>query len=159
MTPNYNATILIVDDDQVDVRLVQRSLKKAKLINPVAVARDGHEALAMLRGEEGYAPVPAPHLILLDLNMPRLNGFEFLEALRTDATLHASIVFVLTTSHDDRDRAAAYEQHIAGYLLKDQVGEDLLIVGRLLEQFFIAVQLPPPLNLADSHDASRSEVR
>ena len=140
---NENATILIIDDDEVDVRLIKRSLQQTKVTNPIMVAYDGQEALAMLRGEEGHPSVPSPYLILLDLNMPCMNGLEFLEVLRADDALHRSVVFVLTTSNDDRDRAAAYDQHIAGYLLKDRAGDDLLLVGRLVDHFFVAVQLPP----------------
>ncbi|RUP22418.1 response regulator, partial [Methylobacterium sp.] len=74
--------ILLVDDDEVDVQGLKRAFKKSKIGNPITVARDGIEALEILRGQNGRERLPKPHLVLLDLNMPRMNGIEFLEAVR-----------------------------------------------------------------------------
>ena len=93
-----NVSILIVDDDEIDVRAIQRELKQQRVESPVYVARDGREGLAMLRGEAGQPPVPRPYMILLDLHMPRMNGLQFLQDIRSDPELNDSIVFVLTTS-------------------------------------------------------------
>jgi len=134
--------ILLADDDDVDVRVVQRSFQKRQMIHPVVVARDGVEALARLRGEDGQPPLEQPLMILLDLNMPRMGGLDFLEELRRDPKLAKSIVFVLTTSDDDRDRTAAYEKHIAGYLLKTDAGRDMENHVPMLDQFLKAVQFP-----------------
>ena len=112
--------ILLVEDDQVDVMNVQRAFKKGHITNPLYIAGDGLVALEMLRGKADSIPViPAEHrLILLDLNMPKMNGLEFLQALRADSQLKHIPVVVLTTSNTDQDRLDAYNLNVAGYLLK-----------------------------------------
>jgi CheY-like chemotaxis protein len=137
---------LIVDDDQVDVLAIQRSLQKQKIGNPVTIARDGIEALEVLRGTENRPKLPRPYLILLDLNMPRMNGLQFLEELRKDAALTDSIVFVLTTSASDEDKIGAYKKHVAGYLLKAEAGEGFLKAIQMLDKFIVIVQFPPDHN-------------
>ena len=110
--------ILLVDDDEVDVMNVQRAFKRNNILNPLYVASNGLEALDMLRGK-GAETVPGPRrLILLDLNMPKMNGLEFLRALREDPNLRPLTVVVLTTSDDERDRIEAYNLNVAGYILK-----------------------------------------
>lgn len=112
--------ILLVEDDEVDVMNVQRAFKKARITNPLYVASNGLEALSMLRGQDGEsAQVPkSRRLIMLDLNMPKMNGLEFLEAIRNDPELKSTPVIVLTTSDEDRDRIEAYNHNVAGYILK-----------------------------------------
>jgi CheY-like chemotaxis protein len=88
---------------------------------PLTVARNGLEALSLLRGIGTQGPLPQPCLILLDLHMPQMNGFEFLQELRQDLILSASLVFVLTTSNDNCDKQVAYQHHVAGYLLKSEL--------------------------------------
>ena len=139
----HDVNILIVDDDQVDVRAIQRGFQKHKISNPMYVASDGLEALSMLRGDQGQPKLPRPYLILLDLNMPRMNGHQFLKELRSDPGLSDSIVFVLTTSVTDEDKVAAYQQHIAGYLVKSEVGHGFLTAIEMLERFVVTVQFPP----------------
>jgi CheY-like chemotaxis protein len=110
--------ILLVDDDEVDVMNVQRSFKKNNIINPLYIAHNGLEALDLLRGD-GVAAIPGPRrLILLDLNMPKMSGLEFLRAIREDPALRSLTVVVLTTSDDERDRIEAYNLNVAGYILK-----------------------------------------
>jgi CheY-like chemotaxis protein len=107
--------ILLVEDDKVDVKNVERALRKNNITSPLFVAENGVEALRVLRS----GAVPAERrLILLDLNMPKMNGIEFLRELRADRELTRSTVIVLTTSNDERDKVAAYDLHVAGYLLK-----------------------------------------
>lgn len=139
---NHPIHILLVDDDDVDVRVVKRAFQRQKINNPMTVARDGVEALEMLRGENGHTAVPQPLLILLDLKMPRMGGLQFLEHLREDPAFHRTVVFVLTTSADDSDRQAAYDQNIAGYLVKSDAGRDLVNHMPLLENFLLCVQFP-----------------
>ncbi|AKJ29141.1 response regulator [Caldimonas brevitalea] len=107
--------ILLVDDDTIDVMNVQRAFAKAQLPHPLHLASNGVEALAMLRG--GQVP-PGRRLVLLDLNMPCMNGIEFLHELRADPSLRSLPVVVLTTSDDDRDKVSANHLNVAGYLLK-----------------------------------------
>jgi CheY-like chemotaxis protein len=110
--------ILLVDDDEVDVMNVQRAFKKNNIVNPLYVAGNGIDALRLLRGE-GDVPMPTTRrLVLLDLNMPRMNGLEFLRELRGDPQLRAITVVVLTTSDDERDKVEAYQLNVAGYILK-----------------------------------------
>jgi len=110
--------ILLVDDDEVDVMNVQRAFKKNNIINPLYIATNGLEALEMLRGQGAQAIPGTRRLILLDLNMPKMNGLEFLRAIREDPDLRPLTVVVLTTSNDERDRIEAYNLNVAGYILK-----------------------------------------
>ena len=146
MTPTRSAeaqtkavTIFLVDDDDVDAMGVQRALQKLKILNPVVRARDGVEGLEKLRA--GNA-VPRPCLILLDINMPRMNGIEMLTELRKDAALSDSVVFILTTSEDDEDKLRAYDQHVAGYIVKKRVGDGFMRVMEMLDHYWRVVELP-----------------
>jgi CheY-like chemotaxis protein len=115
MMMDRTTNILLVDDDEIDVMTVRRAFEKGKIENPLFHAEDGQVALEMLRGDA----MPAERrLVLLDLNMPRMNGIEFLHELRADPRLHATPVVVLTTSDEERDRLEAYAFHVAGYLVK-----------------------------------------
>lgn len=107
--------ILLVDDDEIDVMNVRRAFEKGKIENPLFHAEDGLVALELLRS--GSIPKNR-RLVLLDLNMPRMNGIEFLRELRKDPELHGTAVVVLTTSDEERDRLEAYNFHVAGYLVK-----------------------------------------
>lgn len=133
------ATILIVDDDDIDAMGIQRALTQRKLLNPVVRARDGLEALRLLRLP---GVVQRPCLILLDLNMPRMNGIEFLEQLRSDPELSRLVVFVLTTSEQDSDKLAAYQFNVAGYIVKRQVAEGFMQVMEMLDHYWRVVELP-----------------
>jgi CheY-like chemotaxis protein len=111
-------SVLIVDDDDVAIEAVERALKQEQLNLPVISASDGMAALQLLRGD-GTVPLNGiPLVILLDLNMPGMNGMEFLSALRADPKLQHNVVYVWTTSNSDKDRDAAYRQHVAGYMVK-----------------------------------------
>jgi CheY-like chemotaxis protein len=134
--------VLLVDDDDVDVTAVRRAFRKRRINNPLFVARDGLEALEMLRGEDGNEKVPHPYIIILDLNMPRMDGLEFLTALRRDPDHHSAVVFVLTTSQADEDRAASYDKNVAGYILKSNVGDEFLNMIQLLDSYWRVVMLP-----------------
>ncbi len=114
-------SVLLVEDNDVDVEAVQRAFRRASLPCRLHSARDGVEALKMLRGEGEKPVVQEPFLILLDINMPRMDGMELLHELRADETLKQSIVFMLTTSDRDRDVTQAYEHNVAGYFLKDDL--------------------------------------
>ena len=149
--PETPIKILLVDDDDVDVRIVKRALSRELINNPLVVARDGVEALEVLRGSDGNPPLEQPLLILLDLNMPRMGGLDFLKELRSDPSLSKSIVFVLTTSNDQRDRDAAYDSNVAGYLLKSEAGRDLMNHFPLFERYLMSVQFPSQPGGTESH--------
>src|SRR5690606_38990460 len=106
---------LLVEDDEIDVMTVRRAFRQNHISNPLVVANDGIEALELLR--RGDLP-KGRRIILLDLNMPRMNGIEFLQELRKDPELASIPVVVLTTSNDDHDKVKAYDLHVAGYLVK-----------------------------------------
>lgn len=112
MTPK---TILLVEDDELDVISVQRTLKKFYTSYDLHVAHNGKEALTMLTRSED--PV-RPDVVLLDLNMPRMNGIEFLKTIREDPMLKDLQVFVMTTSSETSDRALTEQLGVAGYIIK-----------------------------------------
>jgi CheY-like chemotaxis protein len=131
--------ILLVEDDAVDVKNVERALRKNNVANPLFVASNGLEALEMLR----TGKVPGPRrLVLLDLNMPKMNGIEFLQALRADPALAQLTVVVLTTSNDDRDKVAAFDHHVAGYLLKPVTFSNFVEVMAALNKYWSLVEMP-----------------
>lgn len=142
ITNKREVNILLIEDDIVDVLAIQRAFSQHKISNPLRVAKDGVQALEMLRGVNGQPKVIRPLLILLDLNTPRMNGLQFLAELRKDPHLCDHIVFVLTTSKSESDRGAAYQFNVAGYIVKDTVGDDFLQVIRLLDDYVITVELP-----------------
>ncbi len=112
-------TILLVEDDRVDIMTVQRALKRNDIDIPLHVARTGLEALSMLRGEDGFEKIsPPPALILLDLNLPKMSGIEFLRELRSDPELKDQRIIVLTSSNEPKDRAAAFEYDVDDYIVK-----------------------------------------
>jgi CheY-like chemotaxis protein len=135
-------TILIVDDDKVDVMAVKRSFRDLKIANPVVEAHNGQEALDLLRGENGREKVPSPCLVMLDLNMPLMGGIEFLAELRRDPDLHRTVVFVMTTSTADEDRIKAYNHNVSGYVLKYRPGQTFLEAIGMLEAYWRVVVFP-----------------
>jgi CheY-like chemotaxis protein len=131
--------ILLVEDDEVDVMNVERAFKKNNILNPLWVAGNGVDALRMLRANE----IPKDHrLVLLDLNMPKMNGIEFLKEVRADDQLKNLAVVVLTTSRDERDRVEAYNFHVAGYLVKPVGFTDFVDLMATLNKYWTLVELP-----------------
>ncbi len=136
-------TVLLVEDDDVDVMAIQRAFRDRRLLNPIVVARDGVDALAILRGVPDATPLPRPFVVLLDLKLPRMDGLELLEEIRRDARLRDIIVFVLTTSQHDEDITAAYRNQVAGYILKSNAGGDFMKLIDLLDAYWKVVELVP----------------
>jgi len=134
--------ILLVDDDKVDVMAVKRSFRELKIANPVIEARNGIEALDYLRGRNGREKVSSPCLVLLDLNMPRMGGIEFLAELRRDDDLRSTLVFVMTTSAAEDDRTRAYQKNVAGYVLKHRPGQSFLEAISMLEHYWRVIEFP-----------------
>jgi CheY-like chemotaxis protein len=131
--------ILLVEDDEVDVMNVQRAFRRNNIANPLFVAGNGLEALQMLRDDS----IPRERrLVLLDLNMPRMNGIEFLRVLRADPELNLTPVVVLSTSNDDRDRVDAYNLNVAGYILKPVTFQNFCDAMSTLNKYWSLVELP-----------------
>lgn len=130
--------ILLVEDDEVDIMNVQRAFKKNTIQNPLFIARNGLEALEMLRKEE----VPFPHIIILDINMPKMNGIEFLRELRSDDTFKSASVFVMTTSNEDSDKINAYNFNVAGYILKPLSFEKFITSMATLNNYWKLCERP-----------------
>ncbi|WP_242922791.1 response regulator [Pontibacter liquoris] len=110
--------ILLVEDDYLDIMNVERELKKINITHPILVGRNGKEAMNMLRGEGTQKIQPAPSVILLDINMPKMNGLEFLAELRRDPEFSHIPVFIMTTSNEETDRLAAQRLNVSGYIVK-----------------------------------------
>ena len=131
--------ILLVEDDELDVMNVQRAFKKNNVVNPLHTAGNGLDALAMLRGDA----IPRDRrLILLDLNMPRMGGIEFLKELRADPDLKATTVVVLTTSDEERDKVKAYDLNVAGYILKPVTLAAFIEIMATLNKYWSVNELP-----------------
>lgn len=141
MLSNSLANLLLVEDDDVEVQLLERLFKRQEWPFELTRARDGIEALDVLR-ESSAKPSSSdqPFLILLDLNMPRMGGIEFLRALREDESLRRTVVMVFTTSSDPHDIGNAYDLGVTGYVVK---GEDDRSLGPLLEQYARLNTFPP----------------
>jgi CheY-like chemotaxis protein len=133
-----NYSVLLVEDDDVAAEAVVRGLRKNGMNCDVVVAEDGVAALQILRGTHERR-IRRPLVALVDLNMPRMSGIEFLQELRADADLRSTVVFVLTTSGTDSDRAKAYRQSIAGYIVKAAVGPQFRGLARFLTEYQTAV--------------------
>ena len=131
--------ILLVEDDEVDVMNVRRAFKKNNIANPLHVASNGLEALELLRSP---AMAKERRLILLDLNMPRMNGIEFLRELRADPELRPTPVVVLTTSNEEKDRVEAYNLNVAGYIVKPVTLINFVETMATLNKYWTLSELP-----------------
>jgi CheY-like chemotaxis protein len=145
MTTTQQLNILLVEDDEVDVMNVQRALKKNGATPALYLAANGIEALAMLRtnnqittGNNGRL------LILLDLNMPKMGGLEFLKELRADPALCKLPVAILTTSSQDRDLATAYQYNVAGYIIKPITFSSFVETIDVLNRYWSMSEMPSP---------------
>jgi CheY-like chemotaxis protein len=136
---DHALNILLVDDDEVDIRTVQRAFEKANVTNRLFIAHDGIEALEMLRS--GSIP-KRRRIVLLDINMPRMNGIEFLRTVRADPELKSLTVVMLTTSQNDRDRIDAHQLNVAGYLLKPVTFATFADVMATLQKYWMLMELP-----------------
>lgn len=136
--PNQQVSILLVEDDDVDAKGIERALRKMQLSNPLSRARDGIEALEILRSDA----IKKPRVVLLDINMPRMGGLEVLKELRADPALRDTIVFVLTTSSREDEINEAYQNNIAGYIVKTSLSHDFNQLLIFLDQYWTLVKLP-----------------
>ncbi|MBF0182810.1 MAG: response regulator [Magnetococcales bacterium] len=131
-------TILLVEDDRVDAMTVKRALKAIHVNNPLAVMGNGEEGLAWLR--DGNNDLPC--IILLDLNMPRMNGIEFLNAIKKEDRLRTIPVVILTTSKDELDRARSFDLGVAGYMVKPVDYVQFVEVIRTINLYWTLSELP-----------------
>jgi CheY-like chemotaxis protein len=130
--------ILLVEDDVVDAMTVKRALKDLNVTNTLIVKRNGEEALAYLREEARSLPC----IILLDLNMPRMNGIEFLRSVKQDALLRRIPAVVLTTSRDEQDRFESFNLSVAGYMIKPVEYPQFVEVVRSINLYWTLSELP-----------------
>ena len=128
-------SVLVVDDDEVDREAVHRALRDLPLT--VADASNGNDALAMLRGS-----VKNPRVVLADINMPMMDGFELIDAIRADESLASTVVFILTSSSRETDQVKAYSRNVAGYMVKGELGSRMGHLSSLLSAYAAAIRLP-----------------
>ncbi len=131
-------SILIVEDDEVDVMAIRRAFQETNISNPIYIAKDGIEALQKLRSRE----IPYPYIVLMDLNMPRMNGIDCMKEIRTDQSLKRTTIFALSTSNDEKDKLSAYDCNVAGYIVKSDIGNEFGTALKMLYQFLNVVDLP-----------------
>lgn len=137
--------ILLVEDSEPDILLTEEAFAAAGVTNRLHVTRDGVEALAFLRREPGFEGAPRPDVILLDINMPRMNGLEVLAELKRDPQLMTIPVIVLTTSQADEDILRSYQAHAASYVVKPLDFEHFYQAIHSLGRYMLSVvRLPPP---------------
>ena len=134
--------ILLVEDDDGDAKAVERTFLKARIANPIVRALDGFEAMEILKGTDQQPRLEPPYLLLVDLNMPRMNGIQLATAIREDPELHDTIIFMLTTSNRAEDKQAAYSLNVTGYILKEKAGEDFLKLFSLVDSYWRIVEMP-----------------
>jgi len=139
-------TILLVEDDDVDATTVVRGLTRADIRNPLVRARDGIEAMELLLGTNGKQKLMPPYILLVDVRMPRLDGLGLVRRIRSTKMLQRTIIFVLTTSDSDRDRAEAYDAHVAGYIVKSNAPDQFHALARMLD-YYLTIVAPPPVDL------------
>lgn len=131
-------TILLVEDDQVDAMTVKRALRDIKVTNKLDIVCDGEEALVFLRNPENEYP----GIILLDLNMPRMNGIEFLTVVKKDALLKRIPVIVLTTSDGDQDKINSFDLGVSGYMIKPLDYIKFVEVMKTINMYWTLSELP-----------------
>jgi CheY-like chemotaxis protein len=134
--------ILMVEDDEVDIMNVRRAFKKNNVTNPLHVTNNGIEALEYLKELDETAPLKMPKIILLDLNMPKMGGIEFLRELRKIEHLKTISVFVMTTSNEDNDKVEAYNLNVAGYILKPLSMDQFMDVVSTLNSYWKLCEFP-----------------
>ncbi len=136
--------ILLVEDDSIDVKAFQRAMAKLKINNPVSIARDGVEGWEFLQSCVTNNRETTPNLVILDINMPRMNGLELLTKIRADKNLNHLIIFVLTTSNDEKDKFEAFNMNVAGYMLKSDMGNSFIRAVELIDSYWRVVEFPDP---------------
>ena len=144
MTPDDRPSVLLVEDNLGDVMLIRTAFKKDKILCHLSVVHDGQEALDFLQRKPPYEESPPVDLILLDLNMPKMNGTEFLDAVKHDDVLKRIPVVVLTSSDAEIDILKSYESGASAYITKPSGSESMEAIVKSISLFWLkAVHLPP----------------
>jgi len=141
-TEGENMKFVVVDDDEIDREVIRRALRKIGSKTEVVEAENGVEALLLLRGSANSAPLPKPYIVILDLNMLMMNGFEFLDEMRRDSALKYTPIFVLSTSNSMVDKERAHRKCISGYIVKSNKQENFLQAMTMLENYQQVTELP-----------------
>ncbi len=134
---NNNSPILLVEDDLVDSMTVKRAVKEVGIGNPITVAENGEDALDYLHTTDKL-----PCLILLDINMPRMNGLEFLENIKHDPKYRRIPVIILTTSQEDQDKYKSFDLHAAGYMVKPVDYEQFIQLMKTIQEYWSVSKFP-----------------
>lgn len=148
--------ILLVEDEPADAHLVRLAFEEGKILVELHHVSDGIEAFAFLRHQGSYASSPTPDLILLDLNMPRMDGRTFLQRLKVDEPLQGLPVVVLTTSDAERDMLDSYNHFAAGFIVKPVDVDDFIHVVRGISDYWINIVRLPEHNRTGYQDAQTS---
>ncbi|MFC4639344.1 response regulator [Deinococcus hohokamensis] len=141
--PTAPIEILLVEDSEPDIQLTREAFSEAGIANTLHVARDGVEALERLRCAAGQPAMPRPDVILLDINMPRMNGLEMLEELKRDPALMTIPVIMLTTSQAEEDILRSYQAHAASYVVKPVDFERFYEAIRALGRYMLTIVRSP----------------
>tara|TARA_B110000091_G_C13796017_1_gene467863 strand:- start:628 stop:1056 length:429 start_codon:yes stop_codon:yes gene_type:complete len=131
-------TLFLIEDDDIDAMSITREFKRRKILNPIIRAKDGVEAFELLSSGK----ISRPFIILLDLQMPRMNGLEFLTKLRANSDYKNSVVFILSTSQDENDIFNSYKSNVAGYFIKDEVDDAFISIVDVFDSYRNVVHLP-----------------
>lgn len=134
--------IMLVEDDDGDAKALRRAFQKTTFGHSIRRAVDGIEALGILKGLNGQVKLKSPNVLLIDLNMPRMDGIQLVSAIRRDEELRRSIIFILTTSRSEDDRRAVYGLNVAGYVVKAAGATDFLNLINLLDRYWRTVEFP-----------------
>jgi two-component system, chemotaxis family, response regulator Rcp1 len=136
-------TVLLVEDNKADIRLIQEALKTSTVPHQVLTVRNGMDAMAFLRQEGEYTEVPRPDLIVLDLNLPRKDGREVLAEIKADPNLKRIPVVVLTTSRNEEDIFHSYDLHVNCYITKSRNLNELFKIVKGIEEFWLSTATLP----------------
>jgi CheY-like chemotaxis protein len=142
MSEAKSVNILLVEDDEIDVKAFKRAFSKLNITNPLHVESDGVHAFEYLERCMNEKLDETPNLLILDINMPRMNGLELLKKIRADERMRSLIVFMLTTSNDERDKFEAYDLNVAGYMLKTDMGSGFQRAIELVDNYWRVIEFP-----------------
>lgn len=141
MPNNQSPNLFFIDDDEIDILAIKRALKKKNIKNPIFDAKDGQEAWNKLNGIDA-TPIPTPYIIFLDLNMPKMNGIELLKKIRNTDKFKKIIIFIMTTSDNQRDKDQVYNLNVAGYIIKNSHSGNFDKIAEMIRLYSEIVSMP-----------------